>query len=397
MSHLSVADHLAHLPQGRIRTLIIGAGVAGLTLAALMHQRGEFPVVIERAKDFDHLGYMLGLYHLGSRVLHGLDLFEPYLDQSVTMQQYKIRNGTGKLIKGYSLQEINQRFGPIQGVSRAALINLLRQRVEASAMLMGTTAKGFDQRSGSVEVTFHDGSTAMFDLVVAADGLHSDTRKKVWKKTEYSYWETGWGGWVVWADPALAPDHIYTEYWGAGRFLGLYPTADRLGVFLGGPIPTLKQRGKEEFMHTALEKFSQQDPAISGLLEAIDRDPHPFFWDFHDCRTRPWRKGRIVLLGDAAAGFLPTAGIGASMAMESAAALNDELSRTNAAFVKQALTLYEKRHRQRVELAQDSSRQLGRMMFVKSSPLACLRNQLLRFYSLERLVSSIANLMEEPI
>jgi len=53
-------------------------------------------------------------------------------------------------------------------------------------------------------------------------------------------------------------------------------------------------------------------------------------------------------LDDAAAGFLPTAGIGASMAMESAAALDDELARTDSRFVPQALQLYEKRRKHRV-------------------------------------------------
>ena len=52
--------------RSQLRTLIIGGGVAGLTLAALMRQRGERPLVIERQKSFDDLGYMLGLYYLGS-------------------------------------------------------------------------------------------------------------------------------------------------------------------------------------------------------------------------------------------------------------------------------------------------------------------------------------------
>lgn len=85
------------------------------------------------------------------------------------------------------------------------------------------------------------------------------------------------------------------------------------------------------------------------------------------------------------------------MAMESAAALNDELSRTSATYVEQALDLYEQRHRQRVEMARTNSRQLGQMMFVASPALTWLRDQLLPFYTLKMLVRDIAKLMEQPI
>jgi len=85
------------------------------------------------------------------------------------------------------------------------------------------------------------------------------------------------------------------------------------------------------------------------------------------------------------------------MAMESAAALADELSRTDARFVELALELFEKRRRPRVEAAQESSRGMGRMMFVEPRAVAWGRDQLVKAYSLERLVKGIADLMEEPI
>ena len=55
-----------------MRVLIAGSGMAGLTLAGLLRQRGIAPDIIDRAPDFDHAGYVLGLYPLGNRVLHGL-------------------------------------------------------------------------------------------------------------------------------------------------------------------------------------------------------------------------------------------------------------------------------------------------------------------------------------
>lgn len=377
-----------------MRTLIIGAGVAGLTLAALMQQRGATPAIVEREQSLAGHGYMLGLYPLGGRVLNGLGLHPQYLARSVTMRAYRIGNGRGELLREYSLDAINRRYGAIQGIGRDELVDLLFEKVDGSCIHTATTVTRLQQGDGAVEATFSDGSTDEFDLLVGADGLHSQTRALVLEEDEYAYRDTGWGGWVFWADPAAAPPDTYTEYWGAGRFLGFYPTQERLGVFAGGDAEQVRALGLAGLAQELREAFGQSVPA----LEAAPQDTAgTFFWQFHDCRAQHWRKGRVILLGDAAVGFLPTAGVGASMAMESAAALNDELSRSNAEQVTQALALYEKRHRRRVEKAQTTSRRLGNWMAVKSRPAAWARNQLLRLYTVEQLGRGITSIMDEPI
>lgn len=381
----------------RRRTLIIGAGIAGLTLAALMRQRGEAPVVIEREKHFDHLGYMLGLYYLGSRVFHGLGLFDRYVAESVEMKTYNIYSTSGWLLKSLDLSELGHRFGPIQGISRAVLIHLLLEGTRGLEIRMDCRAKAIHQSHDTATVTFTDGESEEFETVVAADGMHSDTRKLLWKANEWAYRETGWGGWVVWCDPSSARSNSYTEYWGADRFLGIYPVKDGVGLFGGGPVTELKALGHAEFARDFQARFDRTDELIAPCLSSLKNAEDPFFWNFHDCRAECWSKNRVVLLGDSATGFLPTAGIGASMAMESAAALNDVLSRADAARFPQALRLYEKRRKRRVEAAQTNSRRLGRFMFVKSAPLAWLRDRVVQFYSLKRMIKSIADLMDEPV
>ena len=374
--------------------LIIGAGIAGLTLAALLHQRGLQPVVIEREPSAAGQGYMLGLYPMGASVLYGLGLHDKYKQQSTSMLHYNIGNGHGEVIRQYSLSGVAQRYGPIRGISRRELIGLLREGLGDLPVRYETTVTALQPHAEQVEAVFSDGSHDAFDLVVAADGLHSDTRRMLLTDDQYAYWNTGWGGWVFWIDPGENRLDTYAEYWGAGRFLGLYPVKDRLGVFIGGPASVARSMGMDAFIQHTLESFTH--PVLSiERLQAGSSDA--YFWDFHDCRASIWHKGRIVLLGDAATGFIPTAGVGASMALESAAALNDELSRTDAGRVEQALRLYEKRHRQRVEAAQKSSRQMGKMMFVQSPLLAWGRDQLLRFYTVEQLVSTVADIADEPI
>jgi len=397
MKATALAESISRADSDRVKTLIIGAGVAGLTLAALMRQRGEFPVVIERSHHWPTGGYMLGLYPLGSRVLHGLGLYDQYLSHSTTMQQYQICDGHGSVIKSYDLKRLTERFGPMQGIERSTLVEILTEGVKDLPIHTETTVESLQSQDDKVAVTFSDGTSANFDLVVGADGLHSQTRSMILQQQNYHYWDSQWGGWVFWADPSLAPSNVYIECWGAGHLLGLYATNNHLGIFVGGPMNTINQMGQSGFFDYIQSQFQASTTSILQVLKAVPHQQDTFFWSLHDCRSHHWRKGRVILLGDAATGFLPTAGVGASMAMESAAALSDELSRTNAERVEQALDLYEKRHRWRVEKAQNNSRQLARLIFVKSKPVDWFRKQLIKFYSVEDFIRSIARIMEEPI
>ncbi len=80
--------------------------------------------------------------------------------------------------------------------------------------------------------------------------------------------------------------------------------------------------------------------------------------------------------------------------MDSAAALADELSTADTRHMSHALELYERRQRPRVELAQDNSRSLARFMFVNTSPVAFARDQVARFYGLDRLLTDISKVMD---
>jgi 2-polyprenyl-6-methoxyphenol hydroxylase-like FAD-dependent oxidoreductase len=115
-----------------------------------------------------------------------------------------------------------------------------------------------------------------------------------------------------------------------------------------------------------------------------------------DTRAREWYAGRVVLCGDSAVSFLPTAGVGASNALRSAAALGDELSKTDAAHVPHALEMYVKRCRKLVEGNQKDSRSAARLMFVESRALGWARDQLVKYYPAQRILQRIIDSMRQP-
>jgi 2-polyprenyl-6-methoxyphenol hydroxylase-like FAD-dependent oxidoreductase len=188
------------------------------------------------------------------------------------------------------------------------------------------------------------------------------------------------------------------EQWGAGRFVGLYPTPQRMGVIAAAPARALGFGARDGRQMRIYDVFSKMKGRARDIIDQLpDDDADMFYWKLDDQRAKHWAKGRVVLLGDAAAAFLPTAGIGASMAMESAAVLADELSRANAKSVPLALNFYERRRRTRVEAAQDDSRKLSKMMFLRSPILAFGRNQSLKMMSLKGLAKDIVKMLGEPI
>src|SRR5699024_492053 len=150
--------------------------------------------------------------------------------------------------------------------------------------------------------------------------------------------------------------------WGAGFFLGRYPVLGQDGIFLGGPAAATAA-GPQRFADSVQARLRNPDPPAAQALQAVRRAPERFYWPLQDVRAPRWTTGRTVLLGDAGAGFLPTAGIGAGMAMESAwvlarmiqTLLLDTPQVPSGAALARILRAYERVQRPRVEEAQDRS------------------------------------------
>lgn len=382
-----------------MKILIVGAGMAGLTLAALLQQRGETPVVIEKAKQFGEAGYMIGLYPLGSDVFHGLGCHEQYVRETEALTDYYAFKENGKLIKHLPLNSISEGYGAYQCMPRSYLVQLLSEQCATDTIRFGLSIEKLTQDRDGVQVTFTDGHQDVFDVVVGADGFHSRVRDLILAPGERSHYDSGWGGWVWWSDKNPMPAHAVQEYWGVHTFLGAYPVKERVGVIAAvpyaNPQAALKGQARREYIHKQFSKVAQVCP---DLLDAFPADDAPmFFWPLTDVRSKQWVKGRVVLVGDAGDAFLPTAGVGASMAMASAAVLNDVLARTDRQFVERALQLFVKRRQKRVVDAHEDSRKLARMMFVKSPFKAWIRDYVMQKSSLRSLLNSIAKNFDEPL
>ncbi|HET8735713.1 MAG TPA: NAD(P)/FAD-dependent oxidoreductase [Pricia sp.] len=378
--------------EDNLRILVVGAGIAGITAAQLLRKNGQHPVLIERDKDASHPGYMLALMPMVDAVVNDLNVREGYLKQSTALDRYGFHEHQGKSLRVDSMAEILSRYGDYRGIARGKLLEVLTN--EGCDVAFDTTVTAISETSEISRVDFKTGTETCqldFDLVIVADGIHSSTRELVLKKQKIDIVDTHWGGWVVWAPEDENMD-LGEELWGAGFFFGVYPVKGKLGVFLGGSLKDTKI-GPKAFVSKIRKKLDIISPRIESCLRSIEETDKPFYWPLKDCRSPQWAFNHTILLGDAAAGFLPTAGIGAGMAMESAWVLTRMLHYSNKENVATMLKAYEKLQRPRVESAQGNSRGLAWLMFHKSKILAYIRDWAMRLVSVEMALKPIQKLV----
>jgi salicylate hydroxylase len=390
----SIRAQLAEARGDRLRVLVAGAGVAGVTVAQLLRRQGLHPVLVERSAREAGSGYMLALMPLVDPVLEALGVREQYLAASVGLDRYRFRDPAGTPLGQYSLAALLDRFGDYRGISRGELLEVLGSG--GGAVTYGATVTALRQGTAAVTATLGDGSAraeAEFDLVIAADGLHSTTRGLVLGADQVATYDSGWGGWVAWAEPDADLD-LGEELWGAGVFVGTYPVRGRVGVIVAGPRPDTGA-GPERFVDRIRGRSGAVGPRIERALDVVARHPDAYYWSLTDCRSDAWSVGRVVLVGDAAAGFLPTAGIGAAMAMESAWVLGSLVGDATPGRVPDVLRRYEESQRPRVEAAQGNSRELARLMFLRSRTLSALRNTVARFLPLRTALRPIVRLLQQ--
>jgi 2-polyprenyl-6-methoxyphenol hydroxylase-like FAD-dependent oxidoreductase len=371
-----------------VRILVVGGGMAGMTLAGELRARGITPVVVERAPEYQRVGFWIGLYPFSANTLRETGVYERYAEQSLAMSDYVMCDAHGNELQRMSLAHVLASIGGYMGaLPRADLLELLVDGASGADLRMGTTVESLDERGEGVHARLSSGETFEADLVVGADGMHSQTRNQILGDTPLEDW--GYTAFTWWTPESDAVSDNVLEFWGAGALFGLYPLKGAVNAIAAIPTPdNLDGMEQDAIRDRIREAFADYPPPVQDALQAMG-DDRVFPWAMIDQRSPDWVKGRIALVGDAATGFLPTAGVGASNAMKSAAVLADELGRADAGTVPQALSLWEQRVREKVERNQQDSRRLAKMMFVRGHTVAKARDTLLKHYPVEKVAEDV--------
>jgi 2-polyprenyl-6-methoxyphenol hydroxylase-like FAD-dependent oxidoreductase len=369
--------------------------VAGLTLAALLEQRGFAPVVVEKRPESADPGYVIGLWPSGSRILKGLGLFPLFCSMGVECSHYIVANASGDTLNSFSFEPLQRQHGPLVDVSRVQLIDLLRSAIDPRRVHVGVTVREIAEKPDGVVAVFDDGTSAEFDVLVACDGIHSSIRHLVFGDVGLEY--SGVAGWIVWLPPDFVPPPEIMEYWGTGKFLGLHPTRNRfcaVAAVHAAPNAADPVETRNDRLRSAFSGFGGIVPWVLRELPAPEL-VQPI--DFSGVHLERWVEGHVVLIGDAAHAILPTMGMGASLAMESAAVLAEELCRTDSKFLIHSLGQYEARRRGRVDRIQAMSRRLCRLMFADNGLVTRLRDGAVRILADEPILNTVDDMLAERI
>jgi 6-hydroxynicotinate 3-monooxygenase len=311
-----------------LRIAIAGAGIGGLATAIALRAIGIDARVYEQAAKLGRVGAGIQQSPNAVRVLRNLGI-AGHLEQRAFHPAAMLSRdaGTAGITNELRLGgAVTERYGePYLLLHRADLHDALVAALPQDAIACNKRLTGVSQTTSTVKLTFADGTTAEADALIAADGVHSTMRERVFGAAPLRY--TGRVGYRT-TIPAnaltgITPDEN-TKWWSADRHVIMYYiTAARDELYVMGtfdePGFMLESWSAEGDVDVFRSAFAAFHPDVRAILDRItrvhkwalvDRDPLP-----------QWNAGRIVLLGDAAHPTMPHMGQGAAMALEDAAVL----------------------------------------------------------------------------
>jgi len=339
-----------------MKILIVGAGISGLTLASFLSKHSNFEIeVIDKATDWSHLGFTLGIWDIGRKILSKLDLASEFDKLGHQIHSMYIADKDSKhVLKLYHFEDFYKKYeSAYTHIGRKDLHNLLIDSAKCKVH-MGIGPENILQIGDVVDVVFSDGSRNQYDLIVGADGLHSKVRELIFPGDVVNY--TGNRAWYAWISREFVPNQTVTEIVYGNKICNLFDDPTQGCMVLTAPETpkifddpaTRMGRIKKHF-----KSFGYPLPEILQTLKAEELTPT----DVGFVKSNNWVKGRVVLIGDAAHAMEPFAGIGASMGMEDAYVLADEIFQLNSeTLLDKVLNRYVERRLPRIELARKQTR-----------------------------------------
>jgi len=308
--------------------LVIGAGIAGLTSAVALRQRGFKVELIE--KDPDWKVYGVGIIQQANvvRAMSQLGLLDGYLDSGFGFDFVEVFLPNGQRAARVPVQKLDARYPANVGVSRRTLHEFLgKSALDAGATIrLGVTATSIADEPKAVTVSFSDGGTGRYDVVIGADGVYSATRDQIFptgRKPEFV-------GQSVWRYNFERPADLDCLRAYEGPIgMGLVPLSDTLMyMYMTTPEPGNPWYPREGLAATMRAKLADAPPGILQLVPLITDDEQVVYKPLERIFLEgPWHKGRVILIGDAVHATTPHLGQGAGMAIEDSIVLAEELAR----------------------------------------------------------------------
>lgn len=317
-----------------MHVLVSGASIAGLTTAYWMRKLGYKVTIVEIADGLRQGGTAVDIKGETVDVVKRMGIFDQVKANRLTLERWDFKNAEDVTERStVFFSEGEERPDDAFEIERDTFMNILFDTVKHDvALLFNNRITSLDETGDAVHVTFKDGSQHPFDLVMGCDGIHSAVRRLAFgNEAEYTHF-LGLYFSVTIVNKLLIKRNTGQLYSVLGKSVMLNAYKDKTDIILffvsENEIP-YDYRDEAQQRTIMLDQFAGQSWRVAELLEEVKASKTFYFDKLCQIRMPSWTKGRVALVGDAAYCASPAAGMGASLAMDGAAALTDALQHHN--------------------------------------------------------------------
>ncbi|MEM1058183.1 MAG: FAD-binding domain [Verrucomicrobiota bacterium] len=345
----------------RLKIAINGCGIAGPALAWWLRYYGHEPVLFERSPELRRGGYFVDFWGVGYDVAEKMGLLPTLQARSYQPAELRLVNAEGKRRASLDLQAFKSLTdGRAISILRSDLAVSLFEACEDIPSRFGLPVTACRQTDQGVEVRLSDGSAPTFDLLIGADGLHSRVRRAAFGSEQKFLHPLGYRV-AAFSVRGYRPreEGVYLGHTEPGRqAMRISLRGDRtvfLLIFREDVVPpeALDQEPKVLLREVFGGMGWEVPHFLPRLEEAVD-----FYYDtVSQIRMPRWSKGRVGLIGDAAACASLLAGEGAGLAIAEAYILAGELHRARGDH-EVAFARYEERVRPFLERKQRAAEKM---------------------------------------
>ncbi|MET0265073.1 MAG: FAD-dependent oxidoreductase [Duganella sp.] len=343
------------------KILIIGGGFSGMAAAIELRKR-QFKVdLVEIDAGWRSYGAGISLGGATLRAFGTLGILPQFLAQGAADDGVELFLPHGQHIATLPTPRLAGPDVPGGGaIMRPVLARILADATRASGatVRLGCSFTALQQHADGVAVTFTDGDTGRYDLVIGADGLYSTVREAVMPEAPAPQYS----GQCVWrAVLPRVPEVTRAMMWvGAKVKTGLNPVSrEQMYLFVTEDRPDNVMINPQQFapmLSTLLAPFPA--PLMQQCRAQINDGAQIVYRPLESLLVpQPWHRGRVVLIGDAVHATTPHLASGACIGIEDAIVLAEELGR--AASIELALTQFGARRWERCRMVVENSARLG--------------------------------------
>ncbi|KOX31170.1 MULTISPECIES: FAD-dependent monooxygenase [Streptomyces] len=322
-----------HTSRPARRVLISGASIAGPALAHWLDRYGFEVTVVEKAAAVRGGGYAIDVRGTAREAVDRMGLLPALRKAHVDSQRITFVDAAGEPVGSLQPEQLTGGEAGVdlevrRGDLADALYTPLRDRVE---FLFDDSIATLDDVGDAVHVVFDSGLRRTFDLVVGADGLHSNTRRLVFGPEEpfHRYLGHVFAGFTLPNEFGLAHEAVIWNEPGRSAVLYAHEPADRLHGFLTftrdtPPFEAFRDPRAQRDLVAA--RFPERVWHLPRLVEGMREADDLFFDVVSQIHMPAWSHGRVVLAGDAAHATSFISGQGSSVALVGAYVLAGELA-----------------------------------------------------------------------